>query len=165
MTLLSNDWHAILAFETPLFELLVRSSVLYFVLLLLVRLLPRRTGGELANMDLIFILLITEGAAHAMGEYTSVADGLVTIATLVAWNWSINALSFHVPAIERLVAAAPLQIIRDGKLLRRNMRREYLTMEEIKANLHKEGLDDISQVKSAYVEGDGHITFVPVERD
>ncbi|WP_201865292.1 DUF421 domain-containing protein [Microvirga soli] len=127
MEFLPTDWLSILSLDTPLLELVARGTVLYFGILVMTRLMPQRTGGELAMMDLIFVLLIAEAAAHAMGEYTSVADGVVMIATLMGWNYLINALSYRVPFIERLVSSLPLQVIKDGKLLRRNMRREFLT--------------------------------------
>nr|WP_269142361.1 YetF domain-containing protein [Sphingomonas sp. IC-11] len=158
------DWLDVFGPETPLFELLARGSALYFGVLALVRLMPRRTGGELATMDLIFVLLIAEAAAHALGDYSSVADGLVTIATLMAWNYVINLLSFRFPAVERLVSSPPIQIIRDGELLRRNMRREYVTEEELTAHLREEGLERFDEVKSAHVEGDGKITFIPKKK-
>jgi uncharacterized membrane protein YcaP (DUF421 family) len=123
---LPTDWLSILSLDTPFLELVARGSVLYFGIPIITRLMPRRTGGELAMMDLIFVLLIAEAAAHAMGEYSSVADGIVMIATLMGWNYLINALSYRVPFIEWLVSSPTLQVIRDGKLLRRNMRREFL---------------------------------------
>jgi uncharacterized membrane protein YcaP (DUF421 family) len=161
MEILPADWLAIVAPDTPLLELVGRGSVLYFVILIITRLMPRRTGGELAMMDLIFVLLIAEAAAHALGEYSSVADGIVMIATLMAWNYLINSLSYRVPFIERLVSSSPLQVIRDGELLRRNMRREFLTEEELMTRLREEGIDDVKEVKSAHIEGDGKISVVP----
>ena len=49
----------------------------------------------------------------------------------MVWNWLMNDLSYRVPLIERLISAPPIEVIRNGKLLRRNMRREYLTEEEL----------------------------------
>lgn len=160
MELLPADWIDVLAPETPLLELFVRGTLLYFGLLALVRLMPRRTGGELAMMDLIFVLLIAEAAAHSLGGYTSLADGAVMIVTLMGWNWLVNALSYRVPAIERIVSAPPIEIIRRGKLLRRNMRREYLTEEELMSHLRTEGVDRVEEVKSACIESDGRISVV-----
>ena len=160
LDLLPADWTQVFAIETPLLELLARGTALYFGLLALVRLMPRRTGGELATMDLIFVLLIAEAAAHALGDYTSVADGLVMIVTLMGWNWLVNALSYHVPAIERLASAPPIEVIRRGKLLRRNMRREYLTQEELMGHLRTEGVDRIEDVQSACIESDGRISVI-----
>ncbi|MBA2919267.1 DUF421 domain-containing protein [Sphingomonas sp. MAH-20] len=160
MALLPVDWHETFGLETPLLELLVRGTALYFGVLALVRIMPRRTGGELATMDLIFVLLIAEAAAHALGDYSSVADALVMIITLMAWNWCVNAMSYRFPAIERLASAPPIEVIREGKLLRRSMRREYLTEAELMSHLRKEGLEGLAKVKSACIESDGRISVI-----
>lgn len=160
MDLLPEDWTEIFHPEAPLLELLVRGTVLYFGILVLLRIMPRRTGGELATMDLVFVVLIAGAGTLSLGEYTSLADGMIVIATLMGWNYLVNALSFHVPLIERLVSAPPLQVVRDGKLLRRNMRREWLTEDELMGHLRELGIEDLSEVKAAYVEGEGQITAV-----
>lgn len=160
MNLLPDDWTQVFALETPLLELIARGTILYLGILLFMRLMPRRTAGELATMDLILLLLIAEAAAHALGEYTSVAEGIAVVATLMAWDYLLNFLSYHVPAIRRLIAAPPLQVVRDGRLLQRNMRREFLTEDELMDSLRQHGVDDINDVKAAFVEGEGLITVV-----
>jgi len=146
--------------ELSLHELLIRGSILYLGILFLMRILPRRAGGELATMDLVFILLIAEAATHALGEYSTVTDALIIIMTLMFWNYMINMLSFYFPFFEKLVSAPPLRVVREGKLLRRNMRREFLTMEELMENLHKRGVESLDEVKAAYIEADGQITVI-----
>jgi uncharacterized membrane protein YcaP (DUF421 family) len=160
---LPSDWFSVIFPQTPLLELIARGTLLYCGALALVRLMPKRTGGELATMDLIFVLLIAEAAAHSLGEYTSVADGLVMIIILMLWNWAINALSYHFPAIERIVSAPPTEVIRKGKFLRRNMRREYLTEEELMSHVRKEGISGVESIKSARIESDGRISIVQEE--
>lgn len=160
MELLPDDWSSIFALETPLVELLARGTMLYFGLVILVRLMPRRTGGELAMMDLIFVLLIAEAASHALGDFTSIADGLATIVTLMAWNWLVNAVSYRVPAIERIVSAPSIEVVRNGKLVRQNMRHEYLSEAELMSHLRTEGIDSLDDVRSARVESDGRISVL-----
>ena len=157
---LPADWLTIVAPETPFLELLARGTLLYFGVLALVRIMPRRTGGELATMDLIFVLLIAEAAAHSLGDYSSVADGLIMIVTLMGWNWIVNSLSYRFPAIERLVSAPPIEVIRRGKLFRRNMRSEYLTEDQLMSHLRREGIDRVESVDSACIESDGRISVV-----
>ena len=149
--------------ENPISELILRGSILYLGILLLLRLLPRRTGGEMATMDLLFIVLIAEAATHSLGGYSSVTEGFIVISTLIAWNFMLISLSYHFPFVEKLVSSPPLQVVKDGKLLRRNMRREFLTEEELMEHLRREGIEDVKDVKSAYVEGDGHISFISKE--
>lgn len=163
MEWLPDEWTALFAIETPILELFARGAVIYLGIMALLRIMPRRTGGELTTTDLIVILLVAEAATHSFSIYTSVADALVLIATLLALDYSVNALSYRFPAFERLMSAPPLPLVRDGKLLRRNMRREFVTEEELMGQLRAKGIDDLSQVKKAYVESEGELTFVTRE--
>ena len=115
--------------------------------------------------DLVFVLIVAEAAAHAMGAYESVTEGLIVVATLIGWNYLLNVLSFHFKFVERLTSAGPLPIIRDGKLLQKNMTRELLTENELMESLRKEGVEDIENVKVARVEPEGRITVVKKETD
>lgn len=108
MKLTPDNWLEVFAPQTSLLELAARGVILYFGILVLMRFMPRRAGAELATMDLIFALLIAEAAAHSLGDYTSVADGIILIMIIMACNYLINMLSYRVPLIERLVSAPPL---------------------------------------------------------
>ena len=115
------DWQSIFPLDLPVAEHLVRGTALYFGVLVLIRLMPRRAAGELAAMDLVFVILIAEAAAHAMGDYRSVTDALILIAVLMGWDFILNVLSYRFPFVDRLVAAPPLEIVRDGQINRRNV--------------------------------------------
>ncbi len=93
MELLPDDWSGVFASDTPLLELVARGSALYFGVLVFARVMPRRTGGELAMMDLIFVLLIAEAAAHTLSDYSSVVDGMIVIATGVRHRRGTDELS------------------------------------------------------------------------
>ena len=160
--ILPSDWGLVFLPETPLLELVGRGSAIYLGVLALLRLMPRRAGGELGRMDLIFLLLIAEAVTHGLGDYSSVGDALIVIATLMVWDYLINLLSFRIAWIERLVSSPPVEVVRNGRLLRRNMRREYLTEEELLSALRQKGLEDISRVRSARVESEGRISVVPL---
>ena len=164
MQFLPDDWSSVFSLETPLLELFARGTVLYFALLAIMRFMPRRTGGELALMDLVFVVLIANAAANAFGDYSAIADGIVLVATLMAWNYVLNFLSFRSRFIERCVSAPALQVVRDGELLRRNMRREFLTEDELMESLRREGIDDLKDVKAAYVEAEGKISVIGSNR-
>jgi len=161
---LPTNWAGIFAPEKPLLELIARGSVLYLGILILMRFMPRRSGGELARMDLVLVLLIAEGAAHSFGDYTSLADGLIVIVVLMVWDYLINVLSFRIRFIERLVSSPPVEIVRNGRMLKRNMRQEYLTEEELMGYLRLEGIEDLADVKTAHVESEGKISIVPVSK-
>ncbi|SIT83482.1 DUF421 domain-containing protein [Pontibaca methylaminivorans] len=151
--------------ETPFFELVARGAFLFILFMVLFRLLPRRTGGELAPVDLVFLLLITEAASHSLGDYSSLSDGVVVIVTLLILNHFSNRLVLRFPWFERMTAHAPLQIIKDGETIPRNMKKELLTPEELMSHLRIHGIDDISKVKSSYVEGDGRLSVLKKDEE
>jgi len=160
MNWLPDAWSDLFVVETPVPELVVRGTILYFTIVVLMRFMPRRTGGELATMDLIFLLLIAEAASNAFGEYTSISEGLVLVLVLMGWNFIINAASYRFRFIEKLVSSPPIQVIRDGRMLRRNMRREFLTEEELMSSLRQQSIASVEEVKAAYIEGEGALTVV-----
>lgn len=160
MDLLPESWAPVWALETPLAELALRALVLYFGIVLLLRVMPRRTGGELGTMDLVMILLVTEAATHSLGSYSSLADGLFVIVTVMIIDYAVNALSYRWKWFEWVVASPPLPLVVDGKLQRRNMRREFITEDELRAEMHAHDIRDLSEVERACVESEGEITFI-----
>ena len=161
MELFQVDWPAIVAPDTPVLELVVRGSLVYLTVVILMRVMLRRSAGELAMMDLVFVVLVAEALANAMAvEDPSLVDGVVLVVTLMGWNYLLNSLSYSVPLIERLVSPPPLQVIRNGRLLVRNMRREFLTEQELLGHLREQGVEALTEVKAAYVEGDGAISVI-----
>ncbi|MCP2045327.1 DUF421 domain-containing protein [Pontibacter sp. HSC-36F09] len=165
MELLQINLSELFRIETPILELVLRTTVLYLGILFLLRIVPRRTGGELATMDLLFVVLIAEATTHSLGGYKSITEGFIVILTLMVLNYAINFLSYYSPFIEKLVSSPALLVVKDGKLLRRNMRREFLTEEELMEHLRREGIENVKDVKSAHVEADGHISFISKNGD
>ena len=78
----------------------------------------------------------------------------------MGWNFVVNAASYHSRFVEKLVSSRPIEIVRNGKILRRNMRREFVTEEELMSALREQGVDSVDQVKSVTIEGEGAITVV-----
>lgn len=146
--------------EMPLIEILLRGIILYFLILFILRILPRRSAGELGAMDLVFILLLTEAASHALGDFTTLGDGMIMLVVFVICNYGVNYLTYRYGFFRKLFEQRPVQIIKDGRLVYRNMRRELITKEELMANLRESGIEKVSDVKKAFVESEGNISFI-----
>ena len=82
-----DDWGKIFAFDTPIVEIFVRITIVYFFLVLLLRItLKRQTGGTTSLRDILVLVLIADAVQNGMaGQYTSVTDALVIAATLIFW--------------------------------------------------------------------------------
>jgi uncharacterized membrane protein YcaP (DUF421 family) len=164
MSLFDIEWKAMFTPDVPLLETVVRGSVIYLAIFFLLRLSLRRTAGELTMLDFVFVLLAASAGADAMtGGSTSIINSVVLVSTIVAWNYSLNSLGYRIPFIERLIAPPPLPVIQNGRMLQKNMRREFLTVEELRMQLREEGIEDVKYVKSAFIEGDGNISVIKWE--
>ena len=147
-------------------ELVVRGSAVYLSLILVTRFLLRRDVGAMSMADILFIVLVADAAQNAMSaEYRSLGDGAVLVGTLVAWNVAIDWLSFRSRAVRWLVEPPAVPLIENGRWLRRNLKREWISTEEVLAKLREEGIADITHVKIAYLEASGELGVIRREED
>lgn len=155
------DWSAIFAINTPLLEIFVRGTLVYLALFLMLRVIMKRQTGGVGITDVLVIVMIADAAQNAMSDdYRSVPDGLLLVAVIMFWDFVIDWLTFHMPWFSRLVDPEPVQLIKHGRILRANLRRELITLEELESQLRLQGVDDPRMVKCAYVESDGKISVV-----
>jgi uncharacterized membrane protein YcaP (DUF421 family) len=159
------DWHSLIFPDTAVLEIILRGSVMYLVLFTLLRIVLKRQSGTLGMGDLLLITLLADASQNAMaGEYKSVPDGIMLVGTIIFWNYALDWLSFKVPWFERLIELLPLLLVKQGKLLRRNMRSELITEAELRGQLREQGIEDVSKVKAAYIESDGRISVIEYEQ-
>ncbi len=155
------DWKTIFLPDTSLFEIILRGSIMYIALFAMLRIILKRQTGTLGMTDLLLITLLADASQNAMaGEYKSIPDGIVLVATIIFWNYLFDWLSYKSGWFGRLIEPPPLPLIKNGKMLRRNMRQELITEDELMMELREQGLDDISKVKESYIESDGHISVI-----
>lgn len=158
--LLGIDWNSVFVPTVSLVEIVLRGTLVYLLLFLLMRVL-RREAGALGISDLLVVVLIADAAQNAMSsDYKSITEGAVLVGTIIAWDYSLDWLGYRFPAFGRVLRPAPLPLVKDGSALRRNMRKEMVSMEELMSQLRQEGVEHLSEVKRCYLEGDGHISVI-----
>jgi uncharacterized membrane protein YcaP (DUF421 family) len=154
------DWQGALVPTMSYLELILRGSVMYLFILAVMRLF-RREAGALSIADLLVIVLVADAAQDAMtGTYRSLPEGLVLVGTIFAWNYLLDWLGFRYRWAHRLLHPAPLLLVEDGRINRRNLRAELLTMEELLSHLREDGVEDVSEVRRCYLEPDGHLSVI-----
>ncbi len=159
------EWGRLFAFETPWLEIVVRGTAIYLGLFLLLRLVLKRQAGTVGITDLLVIVLIADAAQNAMADdYKSISDGILLVCVIIFWSHALDWLGYAFPSLNRFVHPPPLPLIRNGQLLRQNMRRELITHEELMTQLREQGVLDIKEVKMACMEGDGRVSVVPFEK-
>ncbi|ANN77155.1 DUF421 domain-containing protein [Bordetella flabilis] len=158
------QWDEIFRFSMSPVEMIIRGSLTYWFIFILLRIAGRRDIGSLGIADLLVVVLISDAAQNAMaGEYKSVPDGMVLISTIIFWTVFIDRLAYYCPSVRPLLQPPKLCVIKDGRLQRRAMRRESLTVDELESELRQKGVSEISAVRRAYIEPDGSISVIQRE--
>lgn len=154
------NWHEMFVPSVSLVELFLRGSVMYLLILGLMRVF-RREAGSLSIPDLLVVVLVADAAQNGMSaEYRSLSEAVVLVGTIFLWNFVLDWVAYRSKVMYRLLHAAPRPLIKDGRILIRNLRAEMLTMDDLLSQLRQQGVADVHEVQRCYIEPEGHISIV-----
>jgi uncharacterized membrane protein YcaP (DUF421 family) len=126
----------------------------------------RRDPGAVSIADLLMVVLIADASQNAMaGDYSSILDGLVLVMTIVFWNFLMDWLTLRFPAVARFTYPRPVPLIQNHQVNRNNMRKQFVTDEQLLSMLREHGIDDLAKVKSVFIEGSGHVSVIPIDEE
>ena len=155
------DWAGVFGLSVPPLELIVRGSAMYLLLFLLFRVVVRRRVGAVGMADILVLVIVADAAQNAMaGEYKSVTDGAILVGTILAWDMLIDWANWRFPALRGWLEAPPLLLVRNGHVIRRNLRHEFVTEDELESKLRQKGIKDVSEVAEARMESDGEVSVI-----
>jgi uncharacterized membrane protein YcaP (DUF421 family) len=154
------DWAGLFVPGGSMLELVVRGTVLYLALFVMLRLLPRRQLGSLGVSDVLVIVLIADAAQNGLaGEYTSITEGIILVATILFWDYMIDFIDHRFPGLH-LNVSPPKLLVENGRLFKRNMERENMSEDDLMSQLRQHGIEHLRDAKRVYAEGEGHISVI-----
>jgi uncharacterized membrane protein YcaP (DUF421 family) len=147
--------------ETPIAGLVLRASVVYVFLVVALRVAGRRELAQMTSADLVLLLVISNALQNSINAGdNSLVGGLVSAVTLLTLNWTVGWAAYRWRGVERLVEGDPVRIVTDGKVHVGALRRELLTLSELRSALRKQGIMRITDAKQVVLESDGTLTAV-----
>ncbi|MDX2096791.1 MAG: DUF421 domain-containing protein [Leptolyngbyaceae cyanobacterium bins.59] len=159
------DWKSVFVPDVSLWETFIRGTVVYLSIFIILRFVLKRQAGTVGITDLLVVVLISDAAQNAIAaDYHSIPNGIFLVLTIVFWSFFLDWLGYRFPRLQRLIHPPPLSLVEHGKIMRRNMRQELLTEGELMTQLRQQGVDDLMEVKMAYMEGDGRISVITYEQ-
>lgn len=151
-------WHL----AVPAWQLVVRSAVIYLVLLIGLRVFGKREVGQFTLFDLVLVLLVANAVQPAMtGPDSSLTGGLIIMGTLFALNLGVARMRSRSTFLRRLTEGSATVIGRDGQWLPDALRREGLQSDDCLMALREHGVADIADTVLVVLETDGTISVVP----
>ena len=142
-----------------LLQIVLRTGVIYLLVLIGVRLSGKREVGQMTPFDLTLLLLLSNSVQNAMtGPDTSLGGGAVAACTLLVLNYLVGNLSGVNRRFRRLVEGQPSLLVHDGKVIESHMEHEHVSMDELHRALREHGISSCDQVALAVLEVDGSIS-------
>ena len=145
----------------------LRAVAIYGVLLLIFRVMGKRSLGQITTFDFILLLIISEAVQNALvGPGYSITNALVLVVTLVVIDQALSLVKSRSPRMDRALEGMPVVIVAHGRPLADRMSRESVGVDDVLAaarQLH--GLERLEQIKYAVLERSGHISIIPRDDD
>jgi uncharacterized membrane protein YcaP (DUF421 family) len=140
----------------PILEKLLRPVIVYLVLVLLLRLFGKRELAQLNPFDLVVLLSLSNTVQNAIiGDDNSVTGGVIGAFSLLAINWLVVRVLFRSRRMTRVLEGRAAVLVQNGQIDKRALDRESLTREELMEVIHRQGFEDLHQVRRCELEPNG----------
>lgn len=144
-----------------LVEIVIRTAIIYLLVLVGVRLTGKREVGQMTPFDLTLLLLLSNAVQNAMtGPDTSLMGGAAAAITLLLLNYFVAEASGENRKFRKLVQGSPSLLIHEGQLVTAHMAREHVTLDEVQRACREHGINSISDVAIGVLEVDGSISLL-----
>ena len=142
-------------------DLVLRTIYVFFLILIVTRAVGRRELSSLEPFDLILLVvigdLVQQGVTQSDNSLTGTTTVIVTMAALVVFTaW----LGFRFARLRPILEGHPTLVIADGEVLRDNLRRQRMTVEELRAEARQQSIGSLDEVRFAVLETNGQISFI-----
>ncbi|SHE40938.1 Uncharacterized membrane protein YcaP, DUF421 family [Desulfofundulus australicus DSM 11792] len=139
-----------------------RTVLIYFVVLLVVRLMGKREIGQLSPFDFVVAIIVAELAAIPM-ESTAFPlwKGIIPLVTLGVLEVVLSYLALHSPFLRRLLDGEPQVVIRNGRIVKEELRRARYNLNDLLAQLREKGIFNVEDVEFGVLETSGRLSVLP----
>lgn len=145
-----------------MFIVLIRTIVLYLIIIVGIRLLGKRQIGQLEPAELVLALLIADLASVPMQDNgIPLLTGIIPIVTLLAVATIISVLTVKSLRFRALVCGRPSIVVENGVVQETELRKNRLTIDELMEELRSQGYADFKSIKFAVLETNGHLSVLP----
>jgi uncharacterized membrane protein YcaP (DUF421 family) len=148
-------------FSETLLEIVLRTAIIYAIILIGIRLAGKREVGQMTPFDLVLLLLLSNAVQNGMtGPDTSLTGGIVAAATLLLLNTSVTRLVYKNMKVRKMVEGTPTLLIRHGKIIHEHLAKEMVSADALTQALREHGVASVSDVSVAVLEIDGSISVL-----
>ena len=146
-------------------DVVIRAAVIYVFVWLVLRALGKRELGELTAFELVLLFIIGDLVQQSITQNdTSVTAAILAISTIalliVIQSFSI----FRWKALRTVIEGTPVVLVYEGRVMEPPLRRERMTVDDLKEAARAQGIADLADIKIAILENDGKVSFITFDR-
>lgn len=140
----------------------LRTVILYLVLIAVIRLMGKRQIGQMEPSEFVVTMLVANLASIPMQDGgIPLFSGVVPILTVLGLELVLSALALRSIRFRRILCGKPVVLIENGKILRDNLEKTRVTLDELTGHLREKDVLDISAVQYAILETNGNLSVFP----
>lgn len=145
-----------------MFIVFIRTIVLYFLVVITIRMMGKRQIGELQPFELVITIMISELASLPIEDTRiPIIDGIIPIITLLSVQVTLSILQLKSEKIRELMCGKPNILIQDGKIDIKNLRSERFNINDLMEELRLQGYYNLEDIKYAILETSGQLSIIP----
>lgn len=153
-------WQAIFDLHLSVGEKVLRALLIYLFLVAILRIIGKRELGQANTLDLVVLLLVANAVQNGIiGDDISVTGAVIGALTLFAINELFSRAAYGSSLVSRLLEGDPSVLIEKGKPMPKVLRREGISLPELRSIARRQGFDDLGEVHTAILETNGVVTM------
>lgn len=142
-------------------DLVLRATVVFFLIFLITRVIGRRELGKLEPFDLIMLIVIGDLVQQGVTQSdNSITGTFLVIGVICVLTVALSFIGWRFPSTRRLLGGEPLVLVEDGRPIEHNLRRQRLSVDEVAAQARLQQIAHLSEIRWAVLETSGDISFI-----
>jgi uncharacterized membrane protein YcaP (DUF421 family) len=142
-------------------EIIVRASIVYMLVFVLIRAMGKRELSEMSAFELVLLVMIGDLVQQGVtGEDYSIVGALLAVATLAFWVLATSVVSYRFTRTRDLLEGNAVIVIHEGRIQHQALKTERISVEELVDAVRQQGIDDVRKVRFGVLEGSGRFSFV-----
>jgi len=143
-------------------DIVLRGIVLFIFVSVVMRIVGRRELSSLGAIDLVLLIVLGDAIQQGLTQDDySVTGAMIAVSTIALMQVSLSYVGFRFRRLRPMLEGEPIVIVQDGHVIERNLRRDRITLDEVREQARQQQIGSLDDVAWAVLEPNGKISFLP----
>ena len=143
-------------------DIVLRGIVLFVFVSFIMRVVGRRELSSLGAIDLVLLIVLGDAIQQGLTQDDySVTGAMIAVSTIALMQVSLSYVGFRFRRLRPVLEGEPIIIVQDGRVIERNLRRDRITLDEVREQARQQQIGSLADVAWAVLEPNGKISFLP----